>query len=62
VDNTRNKPFKELGYNWTVVRLNGEGADYFYGYNLMTGQRLPARLTYGDALKDVEAKEPGRRV
>jgi hypothetical protein len=51
------KLFKLKLPEWTVARLGGEIADYFYGYNLRTGLRLPLRDTYGEALKDVEKKE-----
>lgn len=56
------KRYPELPYNWTVARQGGEIADYFYAYNTQTGEKGPLRWTYGDALRDAEKREPGRRV
>lgn len=55
------KHLQQEQYDWTVVTLGGEAADYYYGYNTKTGEKLPTRMTYGDALRDIERREPGKR-
>ena len=50
MDADRIKPYKELPYPWTVIRI-GEGTeDLFYGKNVLTGVETDAYPTYDRAL------------
>lgn len=54
-------PYREVPYDWMVARQGGEIRDRFFGFNKKTGERLPLRDTYGEALQDVHKVEPAKK-
>lgn len=47
------KPYPELG-EWTIVRIRGEIADWFYAYNTQTGEKKTVRSTYDLARSELD--------
>lgn len=53
------KPYKELGKDWTIKRIDDAAPgdiywrETFQALNIRTGKTYPQRRTYDEALKDI---------